>query len=118
VSILPESVPISGRAEAVPVVNTAALTIQAVVVPSATQAAVLTAATTNPPVETVPDPAVNTLIDASNPAVAAAIAAYHINDVGFDGEWPRNTGLQPPEVNYSEIQPVVQVHPVKLDLSA
>ena len=77
----------------------------------------LPAATTNPPVEIVPNPAVNTPIDASNPAVAAAIAAYHLNDVGFDGEWPRNTGLSPPEVNYSEIQPVAQVHPVKLDLS-
>lgn len=111
-SDLAQRMPESGLTEAVPVVNTDSLT--AAVLPATTQSEALTAF----PVETVSYPAPNTIIDASNPAVAAAIAAYHMSDAAFDGEWPRNTGLAPPEVNYIEIQPVVEVHPVKLDISA
>jgi len=111
-SDLAQRMPVSGLTEAVPVVNTDSLT--AAVLPATTQSEALTAF----PVETVSYPAPNTIIDASNPAVAAAIAAYHMSDAAFDGEWPRNTGLAPPEVNYIEIQPVVEVHPVKLDISA
>ena len=57
---------------------------------------------------------VNQLIDASNPAVAAAIAAYHLVDGIFDTGMSYGKGLSPAAVSYSEIWPVAKIKPVKL----
>lgn len=59
---------------------------------------------------------VNPIIDASNPAVMAAIVAYHLVDGIFDtGQMHLNA---PPPTLYSdsEIRPVAHILPVKLDL--
>jgi hypothetical protein len=59
----------------------------------------------------------NPIIDASNPAVAAAIAAYHVADRIFDSSKHYE---EPPSSfpDYSEIRPVAPIQPVKLDLYA
>jgi hypothetical protein len=65
----------------------------------------------------VPTSVVNPLIDVSNPAIAAAIAAYHMVDGIFDTAWPHDEGVPPEPVSYSETRPIAQVRPVTLDLN-
>ncbi len=61
-------------------------------------------------------PLANPIIDASDPAIAAAIAAYHIVDGIFDVGKSLNEGLLPAKSNYSEIWPVAPASPVSLNL--
>lgn len=56
-------------------------------------------------------------IDASNPAIAAAIAAYHMVDGIFDTEWPHDEGTPLPVASYSQIRAIAAVNPVKLNLT-
>lgn len=59
---------------------------------------------------------VNPIIDASNPAVMAAILAYHLVDGIFDTGQMHLEAPPPPLRSDSEIRPVAQIPPVKLDL--
>ncbi|HUX89839.1 MAG TPA: hypothetical protein VMV48_04020 [Gallionellaceae bacterium] len=60
---------------------------------------------------------INPIIDASNPAVAAAIAAYHVADRIFDSS--KHYEVLPTSFpGYSEIRPVAPIQPVRLDLYA
>ncbi|MEI7455166.1 MAG: hypothetical protein WCK93_00460 [Nitrosomonadales bacterium] len=60
---------------------------------------------------------INPLIDSSNPAIAAAIAAYHMVDGIFDTTWPHDGGAPPP-INFSEIRAIAGIGRIKLDLTA
>lgn len=89
----------------------------------ATASAQATAATQNPAAAAVAGtvaptaiPLANPIIDASDPAIAAAIAAYHIVDGIFDVGKSLNEGLLPAKSNYSEIWPVAPASPVSLNL--
>lgn len=82
---------------------------------TATAAATL-AATAAPSVAN--QAAVNSVIDASNPAIAAAIAAYHMVDGIFDTAWPHDEGITPAMMGYSEILPVAPTQSAKLNLHA
>ena len=63
-------------------------------------------------------PAGNLLVDASNPAVAAAIAAYHMVDGIFDTAWPHDEGITPASDSYSATRPVSSIQAAKLNLHA
>ena len=58
----------------------------------------------------------NPTIDISNPAIAAAIAAYHMVDGLFDTAWPHDEGMTIAVKGYTEIWPVGEIHAVRLDL--
>jgi hypothetical protein len=60
---------------------------------------------------------INPLIDSSNPAIAAAIAAYHMVDGIFDTAWPHDGGA-PPVIDYTEIRAISGIGHIKLDLTA
>jgi len=83
----------------------------------ATPVAVAATPTTVAPAAT-PQNLVSPTIDASNPAVAAAIAAYHVIDGIFDSSKPRVETNPESFPGYSEIRPVAPTQPVKLDLYA
>ena len=92
----------------------------------------LTATTTAPIVTTAPaisTPAttkiapnatnqVNPIINSADPAVAAAIASYHMVDGIFDMARPHNEGFAPKTPGYSEIGPVAPIRPLALNLHA
>jgi len=61
---------------------------------------------------------VSTIVDANNPAVAAAIAAYHVVDGIFDSSKPHGEANPASFPGYSEIRSVAPVQTVKLDLYA
>jgi hypothetical protein len=81
---------------------------------SATQAAFAQSAVANIVRNSV---LINPLIDSSNPAIAAAIAAYHMVDGIFDTAWPHDGGA-PPEIDYKEIRAISGMGRIKLDLTA
>jgi hypothetical protein len=83
----------------------------------ATPAAVAATPTTIVPAA-IPQSLINPIIDASNPAVAAAIAAYHVIDGIFDSSKPRIETNPESFPGYSEIRPVAPTQPVKLNLYA
>jgi hypothetical protein len=58
----------------------------------------------------------NPAIDISNPAIAAAIAAYHMVDGLFDSTWPHDEGATIVVKGYTEIWPVGEISAVRLDL--
>lgn len=58
----------------------------------------------------------NPVVDAANPAVAAAIAAYHMVDGIFDTSKPHDEGIAPGAKPYSQTLPIAPVAPVRLDL--
>jgi hypothetical protein len=58
----------------------------------------------------------NPTIDISNPAIAAAIAAYHMVDGLFDTAWPHDEGVTIATKGYTEIWPVGEIRAVRLDL--
>ncbi len=58
----------------------------------------------------------NPTIDISNPAIAAAIAAYHMVDGLFDTAWPHDEGMAIETKGYTEIWPVGEIRAVRLDL--
>jgi len=58
------------------------------------------------------------MIDASNPAVAAAIAAYRVAERIFDSSKHANEEFSLPFPGYSEILPVAAIQPIRLDLYA
>jgi hypothetical protein len=59
---------------------------------------------------------VNPAIDISNPAIVAAIAAYHVVDGLFDSAWPHDEGATIVVKGYTEIWPVGEIRAVRLDL--
>jgi hypothetical protein len=61
---------------------------------------------------------VSPIINATDPAIAAAIASYHMIDGIFDTGKPHDEGLVPDTYSYSKIGPVAPVQPVRLDLHA
>jgi cobalamin synthase len=61
---------------------------------------------------------VNALIVATDPATAAAIAAYHLVDGIFDTGKGIIQGLSPAAFGYSEILPIAKIRPVQLDIYA
>jgi hypothetical protein len=63
-------------------------------------------------------PGIYPIIDASNPAVAAAIAAYHLVDGFFDLGKLFSDKLKAPAYNYSEIGSVAPVRAISLNLHA
>ena len=69
-----------------------------------------------PPEMQVAAAVLNPLIDISNPAIAAAIAAYHMVDGLFDTAWPHDEGVKIEVKGYTEIWPVGEIHAVRLDL--
>lgn len=54
--------------------------------------------------------------DVLNPAVAAAVAAYHMIDGMFDSAKPHDEGRQTSDYGRSQIWPVMSVRQVRLDL--
>lgn len=87
--------------------------------------AATTLPTTSVPVTTAPTaiaPTVtpqnlfNPIIDASDPAIAAAIAAYHVVDGIFNSSKPHIETSSAFVPGYSEIPPVAPIRPVRLDL--
>ncbi len=61
---------------------------------------------------------VNPIINSADPAVAAAIASYHMVDGIFDMARPHNEGFAPKTPGYSEIGPVAPIRPLALNLHA
>jgi hypothetical protein len=92
--------------------NTAALTAT----PATVAAAPATAAQIAIPQNLI-NP-VNPIIDASNPAVAAAIAAYHVVDGIFDSSKSPVETSAASFPGYSEIRSIAPIQPTKLDLYA
>lgn len=84
----------------------------AVATPSAAPATAVTAV----PAPLLPSP--DLTVDASNPAVAAAIAAYHVIDGIFDSSKAGSERTKVTFPGYSDIRPVVPVRPGRLDLHA
>jgi hypothetical protein len=76
-------------------------------------AATVAASLTATPVATA---LANPTIDISNPAIAAAIAAYHMVDGLFDTAWPHDEGVAIATKGYTEIWPVGEIRAVRLDL--
>jgi len=66
----------------------------------------------------IPQALFNPIIDANNPAVAAAIAAYHVVDGIFDSSKPHAEASSESFPGYSEIRPVAPIQATKLDLYA
>lgn len=60
----------------------------------------------------------NPIIDSSDPAVAAAIAAYHVIDGIFNSSKPHIEASSAFVPGYSNIPPVARIQPVRLDLYA
>lgn len=82
-----------------------------------------TLSTTSVPVTTTtiaptatPQNPFNPIIDASDPAVAAAIAAYHVVDGIFNSSKPHIETSSAFVPGYSAIPPVAPIRPVRLDL--
>lgn len=95
-------------------VETRGLLAASSTVPSATQTAI---AQSEVPIIVRTSVLINPLIDSSNPAIAAAIAAYHMVDGIFDTAWPHDSGA-PPEIDPNEIRAIAGIGRNKLDLTA
>jgi hypothetical protein len=91
--------------------------LPAATTPPPTPATVAAAPTTIVPAAT-PQNLFNPIIDANNPAVAAAIAAYHVVDGIFDSSKAHAEASTESFHGYSEIRPVAPIQATKLDLYA
>lgn len=81
-----------------------------------TTSAPVTAAPTAIAPTATPQNLFNPIIDASDPAVAAAIAAYHVVDGIFNSSKPQIETSSAFVPGYSAIPPVAPIRPVRLDL--
>lgn len=88
---------------------------------STTAATLLTAAPATPAATNIAQNAtilVNPVINSADPAVAAAIASYHVIDGIFDMAKPHNEGQVLKTPSYSATEPVAPVRPAMLNLHA
>ena len=100
--------------------TTAAATVSTTAPVTATALPIVT--TTLPTNTTAQNPApvsfVNPTVNSADPAIAAAIASYHMVDGIFDMAKPHNTGPAPKPLGYSEITTIAPIQPVILNLHA
>jgi hypothetical protein len=105
-------------ASSLPIVATPATLLTATAVPAAALPAATSARTgIITPTETRAN-VISPVINASDPAIAAAIASYHLIDGIFDTAKPHDEGLAPATYSYSKIGPVAPIQPIRLDLHA
>lgn len=100
--------PASTTVTTVPATTTAATAIASTVATPSTTAAAAQATNVNPPGPFI--------VNSADPAVAAAIASYHVVDGIFDMAKPHDKGPAPKTPVYSEIGTITPVQPVMLNL--
>jgi hypothetical protein len=105
-------------ASSLPIVATPATLLTATAVPAAALPAATSARTGIITPTATRANVISPVINASDPAIAAAIASYHMIDGIFDAAKPHNEGLAPATYSYSKIGPVAPIQPIRLDLHA
>ena len=105
-------------ASSLPIASAPAALSTATAVPAATLPAATSASTGNIAPTSTRAYVTSPVINASDPAIAAAIASYHMVDGIFDTAKPHDEGLAPATDSYSKIGPVAPIQPLRLDLHA
>lgn len=105
-------------ASSLPIASAPAALSTATAVPAAALPAATSASTGNIAPTSTRAYVTSPVINASDPAIAAAIASYHMIDGIFDTAKPHDEGLAPATYSYSKIGPVAPIQPLSLDLHA
>jgi hypothetical protein len=105
-------------ASSLPIASAPAALSTATAVPAAALPAATSASTGNIAPTATRAYVTSPVINAGDPAIAAAIASYHMIDGIFDTAKPHDEGLAPATYSYSKIGPVAPIQPIRLDLHA